>query len=105
MNFLLTNLPLLIIYFLPGSSITLIIIFELLTRIPNLKTVYLFIQGPKLFVLFFLLLAIEWIIKWKVDPMNDLVFLSQLVTGIIPSFMTYNWLGKKWKILSLRGSN
>ena len=46
-------LPLLIIYFLPGFSIGLIIVFELLPRIRVLREVYSFVQGVKMIVLFY----------------------------------------------------
>jgi hypothetical protein len=92
-------LPLLIVYFLPGFCIGLIILFELLTRIRSLKKVYSFVQDIELLVLFFALLAVQWIIMWNVDPGNDVVFASQFATATVPSIWIYDYLGRRMKFL------
>ncbi len=91
--------PLLIIYFLPGFCIGLVIVFELLTRIPPLLVVYRFIQGVNIIFLFLILLIAEWLIMWQVDPNNDLVFTSQFATATIPAIWMYAYLGKTMKFL------
>jgi len=92
-------LPLLIVYFLPGFSIGLIILFELLTRIPALQNLYKFVQGMKMILLFLGFLIVTWMIMWKVDPSNDIVFATQFATAMIPSIWMYNYVGQKMRFL------
>jgi hypothetical protein len=86
-------LPLLFIYFFPGFCIALIILFELMTRIRFFRTVYRFVQGISMILLFIALLIVEWVIIWIAHPNNDIVFTSQFVTATILSILTYNQLG------------
>ncbi|WP_157638013.1 hypothetical protein [Flexithrix dorotheae] len=92
------GIPILIFYFLPVSSLSLIILFELITRLTPFKFVFKFIIGFKIFFLFIGALIIEWIIMWKVNPVNDVVFTSQFATGIFPAIIIYGRLGNYWKI-------
>lgn len=93
-------LPLLIIYFLPGFCIGLVILFELLTRFRVLRGVYTFIQGVKMIVLFFALLIVEWVIMWRVDASNDLVFASQFATATVLAIWLFAYLGKSMRFLN-----
>ena len=92
-------LPMLIIYFLPGFSIGLIILFEVLTRIPALRDIYKFAQGMKMILLFLGFLIVTWMIMWKVDTSNDIVFATQFATAMVPSIWMYNYVGQKMGFL------
>jgi hypothetical protein len=92
-------LPQLIVYFLPGFSIGLIILFELLIRMQTLRGIYNFVKGYKMIVLFFALLLVEWTIMWTVDPSNDVVFTSQFATAMVPSVWMYGYIGRKMSFL------
>gem|GEM_PF-4353098 len=50
-------------------------------------------------VLFLVLLTVEWIIMWQVDPSNDIVFTSQFTTAIIPATWMYAYFGRRMKFL------
>lgn len=91
-------LPILIIYFLPGSVVGILIIFEVI-RILEFIGFYNFIQSGKMLALFLILLLLQWIIQWKVDGIYDIVFFSQFATATIPSIWIYCFLGKKLRFL------
>ncbi len=92
---LMDELHVLIIYFLPGLSMALLILFEFLTRVRRVKTVYDFIQSKKMIALFFALLLLGWVIIWQADKMNDMAFNIMFATGTIAAIWLYNWLGKR----------
>lgn len=104
MNFI-GILPILIIFFLPVYSLALIFLFELITRIKALHSIYNFIYGYRIFYIFFWLLVVEWIIMWKIDPLYDVVFALQFTTGTIPAMIVYARLGNKWNIVQVNATN
>lgn len=92
------GLPLLIVFFLPWSVVILISFFETITRIEKLKFIFRFIQTRKMYIVFLALLLIEWLLLWKVDDNNDVVFVSLFATSSILTISLYNWFGKKWSL-------
>jgi len=69
------------------------------TRIPALQNLYRFVQGMKMILLFLGFLIVTWMIMWKVDPSNDVVFATQFATAMIPSIWMYNYVGQKMRFL------
>lgn len=98
-GFSIDQLLMLVIFFLPGLTLGLIILFELIIWIGEEQNVYNFIKRSRMIALFFALLALQWIVMLIVDPDSDMIFILRLATAIIPSVRLYYYLGQKMDFL------